>query len=1053
MSNPRYRYPGTRPFTTEEQSLFFGRSADLAAIASALRLRDTLTLFGPSGLGKSSLLEAGLLPRLTEAGYLPIRVRLGHYQGESDLLPPAYLYRAMPPEASTPTFLHTIEAENPSLWQACKTLQVLHHQRGQGDLTILLVFDQFEELFSYPTGQKALAREVAALVNDAMPRSFRQQLDERSSELSEVEWALLDTPLTVKALFSVRADRLSLLDRLSEPLPTILTHRYELKPLDRKQATEAMLAPARLEGDFASPRFTYALDAQVRLLDYLSRNDTQPVEPFQLQLLCQHLEEQVQRQGLQAEWEGLPALTRKDLPDFDQLLGNYYEVALGKISDEDERQRARRLIEDSLLLPEEERRLRVDEGQLMREHAASPDLLDQLVDIRLLRAEPNRQGGRSFELSHDTLIAPVLGSRAERKGREAAVARQADAQAQFQRRLRQVLISAGLLLLLTGGVLSFLLWTKNQELQAVSNQILRAYSELGVFLSLEKDDPAVREADLLNQARDLTSDLARAKQALQSRVKTFQAEAEKLKVQLDREDLRPEELKQLMKSYQEKVDSLVVENEVIEIKPREVELQRLLNLPPEQAQSEIEARLGEAQRLEQRGRLNQAMLAYQDVLLLDSSNVVAKAAVFRPTPPLSSPPDASSATTNIEKYVQQRLLAAQQALAAEDPAQALTLYDQILAQDPDHQAAKAGRRQAQALLDQQTARQDSLAARQARLDKALALADRYAQEGSWEAALTAYQDVLAIEPGNVRGRTGQQRAQDSLEARQARLDRALALADRYAREERWEAALAAYKNVLTIEPSHVKGRAGQQRAQDSLGEIAARAARKRLSDQIPLPGMIRIPGGNFQMGSERGGRNEQPVHAVTVSTFYLAETEVTFAQYDAFCEATGSAKPDDEGWGRGNRPVINVSWHDAQAYCQWVSQKTGQRYRLPTEAEWEYAAGGGSSGRSTYAGTNRESSLRIHAVYAVRRSSPVKSKQPNPLGLYDMSGNVWEWCQDRYGSYPKEPQTNPTGPSDGSERVIRGGDWSVDAARCRSACRVYDSPARRGMGLGFRLAR
>jgi clan AA aspartic protease (TIGR02281 family) len=233
------------------------------------------------------------------------------------------------------------------------------------------------------------------------------------------------------------------------------------------------------------------------------------------------------------------------------------------------------------------------------------------------------------------------------------------------------------------------------------------------------------------------------------------------------------------------------------------------------------------------------------------------------------------------------------------------------------------------------------------------------------------------------------------------------------------------------------------------------APQPQIPDQIPLPRMIRISGGTFQMGSNESD-DEKPIHSVTVSSFYLAETTVTFAQYDYFCEQTGSSKPDDEGWGRGSRPVINVSWEDAQAYLQWLNRQTGQRYRLPTEAEWEYAAGGGPSGRTKYAGTSSEGSLGSYAVYDSNsgdKTQPVKSKKPNRLGLYDMSGNVWEWCSDRYAGdyYASSPSSNPGGPSSGAGRVIRGGSWSYNPSGCRVANRFYNSPTF-GLSVGFRVA-
>ena len=256
------------------------------------------------------------------------------------------------------------------------------------------------------------------------------------------------------------------------------------------------------------------------------------------------------------------------------------------------------------------------------------------------------------------------------------------------------------------------------------------------------------------------------------------------------------------------------------------------------------------------------------------------------------------------------------------------------------------------------------------------------------------------------------------------------------------------------------------------------AARKKLDAKVqfevrasvkdPVPAnFVFVQGGTFQMGSNDGYGDEQPVHSVTVSSFYISKYEVTFAEYDKFCDATGRSKPDDEGWGRGNRPVINVSWNDATAYCQWLSQKTGQTYRLPTEAEWEYAAGGGQNSPLTkgaggiisltkWAGTNSESSLGSYAWYwdnSGHKTHPVGTKSPNSLGIYDMSGNVWEWCNDWYDSYPSSSQTNPTGASSGSISVYRGGSWFYRAANCRVANRCYYTPSNSNDFVGFRVVR
>ena len=251
------------------------------------------------------------------------------------------------------------------------------------------------------------------------------------------------------------------------------------------------------------------------------------------------------------------------------------------------------------------------------------------------------------------------------------------------------------------------------------------------------------------------------------------------------------------------------------------------------------------------------------------------------------------------------------------------------------------------------------------------------------------------------------------------------------------------------------------------------------------PSMILVEGGTFQMGNTRndseGHSDEKPVHTVNLTYDYrIGKYEVTFDEYDAFCNATGRSKPGDEGWGRGTRPVMNVSWMDAIGYCNWLSEKEGiakaydsngnlldgngnimtditrvEGYRLPTEAEWEYAALGGSDSKGyKYAGSNTLSEVGWYDGNSGRKTQPVGQKKANELGLYDVSGNVWEWCHDWYGDYASTTQTNPTGPNSGSLRLARGGSWNMADWGCRVAHRNNTLvPTYTGRSTGFRVAR
>ncbi len=209
--------------------------------------------------------------------------------------------------------------------------------------------------------------------------------------------------------------------------------------------------------------------------------------------------------------------------------------------------------------------------------------------------------------------------------------------------------------------------------------------------------------------------------------------------------------------------------------------------------------------------------------------------------------------------------------------------------------------------------------------------------------------------------------------------------------------------------------------------------------------MVAIKGGTFQMGSNESS-DEKPIHTVTVSDFSIGKTEVTQAQWAAVMGSNPSNFKGD------NLPVETVSWDDVQVFINKLNAKTGKTYRLPTEAEWEYAAGGVIGQK--WAGTITESSLANFAWYDANSGSkthPVGTKQPNQFGLYDMSGNVWEWCSDWYGSYSSSPQNNPMGASTGSYRVYRGGSWRGEATYCRVARRGSNTPDNRYDNLCFRL--
>jgi formylglycine-generating enzyme required for sulfatase activity len=267
----------------------------------------------------------------------------------------------------------------------------------------------------------------------------------------------------------------------------------------------------------------------------------------------------------------------------------------------------------------------------------------------------------------------------------------------------------------------------------------------------------------------------------------------------------------------------------------------------------------------------------------------------------------------------------------------------------------------------------------------------------------------------------------------------------------------------------------QNKIEESLGRLNLRGVkldriagwhfRDRISKVGKGPVMVIIPGGRFMMGSpenEVGRRNDERQHEVEVGSFAIGQYAVTFEEYDRFALATGRAKPQDHGWGRGQHPVINVTWQDVVAYAEWLSEQTGEQYRLPTEAEWEYACRAGTTtpfhfgetistdlanynGKHTY-GYGKKGVYR-------KRTVEVGQFPANAWGLYDMHGNVWEWTASVYDEQYGGAELQVSAASAAGSRGVRGGSWGNYRQDLRSASRGRNWPDGADDSQGFRLAR
>ncbi len=297
------RYPGVQPFKTEQANLFFGRGDDRDRLLNLILLEKLMVLFGKSGYGKSSLLNAGLIPDLEAENqrrtlnYVPISVRFTSWGGASDdslvnkfLL---QLRKAVPEIEPDARFLQNTEGVEQTLWVECKMRQRQSSPSGGQGARFVLLFDQFEEFFTYPIEQQnEFKKQLAELLYADLPATIWQV----KANWTEEQEDFLSQPMDVRAVLAIRADRMSYLDGLKDKLPAILQKRYELKGLSDAQAQEAIQEPAQKTGDFASTPFTFspkALRVMTQKLSETKVSQRSGIEAFQLQILCEYLEDKI----------------------------------------------------------------------------------------------------------------------------------------------------------------------------------------------------------------------------------------------------------------------------------------------------------------------------------------------------------------------------------------------------------------------------------------------------------------------------------------------------------------------------------------------------------------------------------------------------------------------------------------------------------------------------------------------------------------------------------------------------------------------------------------
>ena len=525
MRGTKKRYPGIRSFEEAEAQLFFGRKKEARQLYSLVKAKSSVVLFAKSGIGKSSLINAGFTPLIEKHLFRAIKVRLQ----DKSISPVENIKAALAPflnAAKLKTHGKT-DAKNARLWEYVRSCDFPHLVETE-EVVPILIFDQFEEFFDHPEAeQEILLEELSDLLSERLPERIQDQLREtprRQRTAEQLEW---HSPFMFKVLFAIRSDRLSLMDGMAKQIPTILHNRFQLKPLVAEQAKEAITAPAKLIGNqFEVAPFNYEASTIQKILTHLS-NKHGEIESFQLQLVCQHIEKKIKELKAQIDY-----IVKENLYGGEKglrsILNDYYENEIEELLPE-ERAIAKKFIEEGLIVGG--KRVGITEGVEKEHYQVSSDLLGKLLESRLIRIE-NTHLGKSFEVSHDAMVAPIAASYEKRRVIEEKAAKDAE----IRRVRRQFLIAGSIALtgIILAAIASFFYFrAQESEAKAEAKRVEaeRLYTEI---LIKQRDNAIERCKRFVNAGKNLMSN-REFNQAIEEFKRAIQA------IQDYREDLVKEE--------------------------------------------------------------------------------------------------------------------------------------------------------------------------------------------------------------------------------------------------------------------------------------------------------------------------------------------------------------------------------------------------------------------------------------------------------------------------------------------------------------------------------
>lgn len=460
-----YRYPGAQPFDSEQSDVFYGREKEIESLSRHIMANPVVVLYSKSGYGKSSLLKAGILPAFENTtDFKPILVRFKTHEAESKETPIYTTRKNVVKGIFEKTWLDHLINNEPSLWHDVKEQQIVN----QGKLSLLLVFDQFEELFDYPPAQiLEFKSQLGELLYSQVPQRYRDALHNHENAITPEQRVTLFEAPRIHVVFSIREDRMHLLLEISDHIQHILKKPFELLPLGITGAEDAIYNPAQKKSNkFISPVFEYHPNAIQKIIAFLTQNN-KPIESFELQVICNAIEREVISKGL-------TKIDADKLGDLGGKIENYYYDQLDTIKDEEDKKKARILLENGLISEIGQRRRSLRLPDITAEFGVTSALLTKLVDSHLIRAERLPDDTYAYELSHDSLIEPIIKAKLQRvqKEREKQLAKEARDARRRQWILGGLSVIVGLLFALT-----LVMYKRSQAHLLLAEEAIRSKSD------------------------------------------------------------------------------------------------------------------------------------------------------------------------------------------------------------------------------------------------------------------------------------------------------------------------------------------------------------------------------------------------------------------------------------------------------------------------------------------------------------------------------------------------------------------------------------------------